>query len=105
MENGLPILPNAYVNMAKELKYPVIEVHGKLTLNVAASLPRLLDAASSVQGAGESSASSQSGSDGGPAHGEIVLSGGGGILRPYSSSFNSRCSCNSSSLCLPSGTN
>ena len=79
MENAAPILPNAYINMARELKYPVIEVHGKLTLNIVASLPRLLDAASSGQGTGESSASSQNGSDGGSAHGEIVLSGGGDL--------------------------
>jgi hypothetical protein len=80
MENGLPILPNAYVNMAKELKYPVIEVQGRLMLNVAASLPKLMDAASSVPGGGESSASSQAGSEGGSTYSEIVLSGGGDLM-------------------------
>jgi hypothetical protein len=80
MENGSPILPNAYVNMAKELRYSVMEVHGRLVLNVAAGLPRLMDAASSVQGGGESSASSQAGSEGGSTHGDIVLSGGGDLM-------------------------
>ena len=76
MENGVCVLPIAYVNMARELKYPVIEVQGQLRLNVAASLPRLTEAHSSANGSGESSASSQASSDGGWANSEIVLSGG-----------------------------
>jgi uncharacterized protein YukE len=77
-ENGSPILPNAYINMARELNYPVMEVRGKLMLNVAASLPRLTDVAYPVGGSGGSSASSQADSEGGLAQVEIVLSGGGG---------------------------
>ena len=80
LENGLSILPSAYVNMATELNYPVMEVHGRLVLNVAASLPRLMDAASLVQGGGESSASSQSGSESGSTRCDIVLSGGGDLV-------------------------
>jgi len=78
LENGSPILPNAYINMARELKYPVVEVRGKVVLNVAASLPRLIDVAYPVGGSGGSSASSQADSEGGLAQGEIVLAGGGG---------------------------
>jgi hypothetical protein len=77
-ENGSPILPNAYINMARELNYPVMEVRGKLVLNVAASLPRLTDVAYPVGRSGGSSASSQADSEGGLAQVEIVLSGGGG---------------------------
>jgi hypothetical protein len=80
MENGSPMLPNAYLNMAKELNYPVMEANGKLMLNVAASLPRLMDTSSSVKGGGTSSASSQADSEGGSAHGDIVLSGGGDLM-------------------------
>jgi methyl-accepting chemotaxis protein len=65
--------------MAKELNYPVMNVNGRLMLNVAASLPRLMDTSSSVKGGGASSASSQTGSEGGSTHGDIVLSGGGDL--------------------------
>jgi hypothetical protein len=88
LENGSPILPNAYINMARELKYPVMEVRGKLVLNVAASLPRLTDVAYPVGGSGGSSASSQADSEGGLAQGEIVLStGGGGDLQSMQQQF------------------
>jgi hypothetical protein len=77
-ENGSPILPNAYIHMARELNYPVMEVRGKLMLNVAASLPRLTDVAYPVGRSGGSSASSQADSEGGLAQVEVALSGGGG---------------------------
>jgi hypothetical protein len=46
--------------MARELKYPAMEVRGNLVLNVAASLPRLTDVAYPVGGSGGSSASLES---------------------------------------------
>jgi len=76
MEQGSYILPNAYVNMARELKYPVMEVRGQPVINIAASLPRLLDTSQPGSWSGGSSASSQASSEGAFTGSEIILSGG-----------------------------
>jgi len=63
-------------DMARELRYPVMEVRGQLVLNVAASLPRLLETSQPGSWSGGSSASSQASSEGGLTGNETILSGG-----------------------------
>ena len=73
MDNGIYTLPTAYINMARRQGYPVMEVNGKVVLNLAASLPRLVET-SAPKTVGWSGTSSQASSEGGNVGSEISLS-------------------------------
>ena len=73
MDNGIYTLPTAYINMARRQGYPVMEVNGKVVLNLAASLPRLVET-SAPRTVGWSGTSSQASSEGGNVGSEISLS-------------------------------
>ena len=76
-ENGVFIVPSAYIRMARELQYPVKEVHGRIELNLAAILPRLEEAvgAGAVIGGSRSSSQTSASSEGGSVSGDFLLSG------------------------------